>query len=103
MLANNTGVHHHTGNNTELGTACGKSCRVRTLAIVEPGDSDITRSMPEQTGDKQIMYNFSLMKLARACLKKKRLTEVIFLNTVFGLCPQVRDKKNRQQTLNSSE
>ena len=72
MLANNTGVHHHTGNNTELGTACGKSCRVRTLAIVEPGDSDITRSMPEQTGDKQIMYNFSLIKLARACLKKKK-------------------------------
>uniref|UniRef100_A0A2K5R586 Large ribosomal subunit protein eL30 n=1 Tax=Cebus imitator TaxID=2715852 RepID=A0A2K5R586_CEBIM len=32
-----TGVHHYSGNNIELGTAC---------------DSDIIRSMPEQTGEK---------------------------------------------------
>ena len=71
MLAK-TGVHHYSGNNIELGTACGKYYRVCTLAIVDPGDSDIIRSMPEQTGDTQIMYNFSLIKLARACLKKKK-------------------------------
>ncbi|XP_034847388.1 large ribosomal subunit protein eL30-like [Mirounga angustirostris] len=51
MLAK-TGVHHYSGNNIELGTACGKYYRVRTLAIVDPGDSDIIRSMPEQTGEK---------------------------------------------------
>ncbi|XP_012369626.1 60S ribosomal protein L30-like [Octodon degus] len=51
MLAK-TGVHHHSGNNTELGTACGKYYRVCTLAIIDPGDSGIIRSMPEQTGEK---------------------------------------------------
>uniref|UniRef100_A0A670IV09 Large ribosomal subunit protein eL30 n=1 Tax=Podarcis muralis TaxID=64176 RepID=A0A670IV09_PODMU len=45
MLAK-TGVHHY---NTELGTACGKYYRVCTL---DPGDSDISRSMPEQTSEK---------------------------------------------------
>merc|ERR1711974_258751 len=41
-----TGVHHYTGNNIELGTACGKYFRVCTLSITDPGDSDIIRSMP---------------------------------------------------------
>ncbi|XP_023982317.1 60S ribosomal protein L30-like [Physeter macrocephalus] len=50
MLAK-TGVHHYSGNNIELDTACGKYYRVCTLAIVDPGDSDIIRSMPEQTGE----------------------------------------------------
>eukprot|EP00069_Balaena_mysticetus_P003919 bmy_17019T0 len=45
MLAK-TGVHHHTVNNIELGTACGKYYRACTL------DSVIIRSMPEQTGEK---------------------------------------------------
>ncbi|XDA73946.1 hypothetical protein R6Z07F_004166 [Ovis aries] len=52
MLAK-TGVHHYSGNNIELGTACGKYYRVCTLAIIDPGDSDIIRSMPEQTGEKR--------------------------------------------------
>ncbi|XP_045716607.1 60S ribosomal protein L30-like [Phyllostomus hastatus] len=51
MLAK-TGVHHYCGNNIELGTACGKYYRVSTLAIIDTGDSDIIRSMPEQTGEK---------------------------------------------------
>uniref|UniRef100_A0A8C9UJA0 Large ribosomal subunit protein eL30 n=1 Tax=Spermophilus dauricus TaxID=99837 RepID=A0A8C9UJA0_SPEDA len=51
MLAK-TGVHHYSGNNIELGTACGKCYRVCTLSIIDPGDSDIIRSMPEQTGEK---------------------------------------------------
>ncbi|XP_021109843.1 60S ribosomal protein L30-like [Heterocephalus glaber] len=51
MLAK-TGVHHYSGNNVELGTACGKYYRVCTLAIIDPGDSDIIRSMLEQTGEK---------------------------------------------------
>lgn len=50
MLAK-TGVHHYSGNNIELGTACGKYFRVCTLSITDPGDSDIIRSMP--TGDGQ--------------------------------------------------
>ena len=32
-----TGVHHYSGNNIELGTACGKYYRVCTLAIIDPG------------------------------------------------------------------
>merc|ERR1719507_2808488 len=47
MLAK-TGVHHCTGNNIELGTACGKYFRVCTLSITDPGDSDIIRSMPKE-------------------------------------------------------
>jgi large subunit ribosomal protein L30e len=47
MLAK-TGVHHYTGNNIELGTACGKYFRVCTLSITDPGDSDIIRSMPSE-------------------------------------------------------
>merc|ERR1711911_554160 len=49
MLAK-TGVHHYTGNNIELGTACGKYFRVCTHSITDPGDSDIIRSMPASEG-----------------------------------------------------
>ncbi|KAF5270392.1 hypothetical protein FQR65_LT05580 [Abscondita terminalis] len=45
MLAK-TGVHHYTGNNVELGTACGKYFRTCVMSITDPGDSDIIRSMP---------------------------------------------------------
>jgi len=41
-----TGVHHYSGNNIDLGTACGKYFRVGTLAITDPGDSDIVKHMP---------------------------------------------------------
>merc|ERR1712059_226547 len=47
MLAK-TGVHHYTGNNVELGTACGKYFRCSVLSITDPGDSDIIRSMPTE-------------------------------------------------------
>nr|XP_025850776.1 60S ribosomal protein L30-like [Vulpes vulpes] len=47
-----TGVHHYSGNNIELGIACGKYYRVCTLAIIDPGYSDIIRSLSEQTGEK---------------------------------------------------
>ena len=45
MLAK-TNVHHFTGNNVELGTACGKLFRTCVLSIIDPGDSDIIRSLP---------------------------------------------------------
>ena len=45
MLAK-TGVHHYTGNNILLGTACGKMYRCSVLTVTDPGDSDILRSMP---------------------------------------------------------
>ena len=67
------GVHHYGGNGTELGTVCGKYRRVCMLAVTDPGDSDGIRSMPEETGEKEIMHNFSLRKLPRAWLKKKKL------------------------------
>ncbi|XP_003793526.1 60S ribosomal protein L30-like [Otolemur garnettii] len=51
MLAK-TDVHQYSGNNIELGIARGKYYRVCTLAIIDPGDSDIIRSMPQQTGKK---------------------------------------------------
>uniref|UniRef100_G3WB79 Large ribosomal subunit protein eL30 n=1 Tax=Sarcophilus harrisii TaxID=9305 RepID=G3WB79_SARHA len=40
------GIHHYSGNNIELGTACGKYYRVCILAIIDSGDSDI-RNMPK--------------------------------------------------------
>merc|ERR1711957_261411 len=43
MLAK-TGVHHFSGDNNELGTACGKYYRVSCMSITDPGDSDILRS-----------------------------------------------------------
>uniref|UniRef100_A0A093XI57 60S ribosomal protein L30 n=1 Tax=Talaromyces marneffei PM1 TaxID=1077442 RepID=A0A093XI57_TALMA len=40
MLAK-TPVHHFSGNNIELGTACGKLFRCSTMAVLDQGDSDI--------------------------------------------------------------
>lgn len=68
-----SGVHGNSGNNTELGTAWGKCYRPCTLAVIDPGEPGIIRSMPQHTGEKQIMQNYSLIKLARACLKKKEI------------------------------
>lgn len=44
MLAK-CGVYHYNGNNIDLGTACGRYYRVGALAISNPGDSDIIRTM----------------------------------------------------------
>ncbi|ERL94461.1 60S ribosomal protein L30 [Dendroctonus ponderosae] len=52
MLAK-TGVHHYTGNNVELGTACGKYFRVCAMSITDPGDSDIIKTMPAGDGAPQ--------------------------------------------------
>ncbi|KAG5437579.1 hypothetical protein PCK2_000992 [Pneumocystis canis] len=43
MLAK-TNVHHYSGNNIELGAACGKFFRVCVLSIIDAGDSDILSS-----------------------------------------------------------
>ena len=40
-----TAVHHYTGNNIDLGTACGKVYRVGVMSITDAGDSDITQEM----------------------------------------------------------
>eukprot|EP00552_Chaetoceros_brevis_P005186 CAMPEP_0197735100 /NCGR_PEP_ID=MMETSP1435-20131217/276_1 /TAXON_ID=426625 /ORGANISM="Chaetoceros brevis, Strain CCMP164" /LENGTH=88 /DNA_ID=CAMNT_0043322653 /DNA_START=323 /DNA_END=585 /DNA_ORIENTATION=- len=40
MLAK-TQVHHYTGDNTALGTACGKHFNCSVLTITDAGDSDI--------------------------------------------------------------
>lgn len=58
MLAK-SGIHYHSGNNTELGIPCRKLYRVGTLAIIVPGDSDIIiRSMPGQSGKRKPYKNF---------------------------------------------
>ena len=36
-------VHHYAGNNSELGTACGKFYRVSMVTVIDFGDSDILR------------------------------------------------------------
>ncbi|KAI8929023.1 50S ribosomal protein L30e-like protein [Entophlyctis helioformis] len=46
-MLSKTNVHHYSGNNIELGTACGKYFRVGTLSIVNPGDSDIISAQTE--------------------------------------------------------
>merc|ERR1711937_415181 len=43
-MMSKTSVHHYTGNNIELGTACGKYFRVGCLCITDPGDSDIIKT-----------------------------------------------------------
>lgn len=40
-------VHHYSGSNTDLGTACGKYFRVSVLSITDAGDSDILRQGTE--------------------------------------------------------
>lgn len=40
MLAK-TQVHHYSGDNTAMGTACGKFFNCSVLAIMDGGDSDI--------------------------------------------------------------
>merc|ERR1739849_11772 len=42
-MMSKTGVHHYTGDNNQLGTACGKYFRVGCLCITDPGDSDIIK------------------------------------------------------------
>lgn len=37
-------IHHYSGNNSDLGTACGKFFRVSMMSITDAGDSDILRS-----------------------------------------------------------
>ncbi|KAL7547531.1 hypothetical protein ACHAWF_010815 [Thalassiosira exigua] len=37
-------VHHYSGDNTELGTACGKLFNCSTVSILDGGDSDILAS-----------------------------------------------------------
>ena len=46
-LLSKTLVEHFKGDNVALGTACGKLFRVCTLAITDPGDSDIITSLSE--------------------------------------------------------
>ncbi|KAJ3270298.1 60S ribosomal protein L30 [Borealophlyctis nickersoniae] len=45
-MLSKTGVHHYSGNNIDLGTACGKYFRVGVLAIIDAGDSDIISKPP---------------------------------------------------------
>ena len=40
----NTHVYHYTGNNIDLGSACGRYHRVALLGILDAGDSDILYS-----------------------------------------------------------
>merc|ERR1712108_48816 len=43
-MMSKTGVHHYTGDNNQLGTACGKYFHVGCLCITDPGDSDIIKT-----------------------------------------------------------
>ena len=45
MLSKTT-VHHFTGSNVDLGTACGKLYKCSVMTIIDAGDSDIIRSLP---------------------------------------------------------
>ncbi|KAJ1977347.1 60S ribosomal protein L30 [Dimargaris xerosporica] len=37
-------VHHYSGSNNDLGTACGKYFRIGCLSITDAGDSDIIKA-----------------------------------------------------------
>eukprot|EP00980_Cylindrotheca_fusiformis_P017590 scaffold5517_cov135-Cylindrotheca_fusiformis.AAC.20 len=47
MLAK-TQVHHYAGDNTSLGTACGKFFNCSVLSIIDGGDSDILSSSTKE-------------------------------------------------------
>jgi large subunit ribosomal protein L30e len=40
-MLSKTAVHHYSGNNIDLGTACGKYFRVGVVSITDAGDSDL--------------------------------------------------------------
>ena len=42
-MLSKTAVHHYTGTNIDLGTACGRYFRVGCLSISDAGDSDLLR------------------------------------------------------------
>jgi large subunit ribosomal protein L30e len=44
-MLSKTSVHHYTGSNIDLGTACGKFFRAGVMTITDAGDSDITRTI----------------------------------------------------------
>merc|ERR1739838_1029980 len=46
-MLSKTYLHHYNGNNTDLGTACGKFFRVGCIAITNAGDSDILSMITE--------------------------------------------------------
>jgi large subunit ribosomal protein L30e len=46
-----TGVHYYSGNHIELGNTAEK-------VHIDPSDSDIVRSMPEQTGENNANFFF---------------------------------------------
>ena len=43
-MLSKTQVHHYSGDNTELGTACGKLFNCSVVSILDGGDSDILSS-----------------------------------------------------------
>ena len=46
MLAK-ANVHHYSGSNVDLGTACGRFFRVSVLNITDAGDSDMLTTVTE--------------------------------------------------------
>uniref|UniRef100_A0A8C4VBD9 Large ribosomal subunit protein eL30 n=1 Tax=Falco tinnunculus TaxID=100819 RepID=A0A8C4VBD9_FALTI len=74
MLAK-TGVHHYSGNNIELGTACGKYYRVCTLAIIDPG------MCVSQYSDQMDMCQWFL------CSAVSSSTEPVTCRSDYTLCP----------------
>lgn len=44
-MLSRTAVHHFSGNNTNLGTACGRFFRVGVMSITDAGDSDISQEI----------------------------------------------------------
>ncbi|XP_004714181.1 60S ribosomal protein L30-like [Echinops telfairi] len=75
MLAQ-TGVHHYSSHNIEVGTVCGKSYSLCRLAIIDPGDSGIIRSRPEQTGKKINPAIFFFNKTDQNLFKTKQKTDL---------------------------
>lgn len=43
-MLSKTNVYHYSGNNVDLGTACGKLHRVSVMTITDAGDSDIVKT-----------------------------------------------------------
>ena len=67
MLAKGTVVHHYSGNNITMGTACGKMFRTSVLSITDIGDSDILRSIPEQAAKRLLYVHCCVCGRVRRC------------------------------------
>lgn len=84
MLAK-TGVHHYSGNNIELGTACGRYYRVCTLSITDPGKQKLVYHHTIQDSSVKLYQSTIISDLAWKLIAKIgfRLVTLLHNNVIM--------------------